>query len=147
MSILSSRLRTSAWAVLWLAALCSLLLVLFSPFVSILDHHWIERVPTHTHMTLDGTLGAASPHRHVYEETHWHTAQQRPLVVNFQAALFDFDGGQPSVALGLPTQPVASDFSRAEPPVSAFGVPLHIADGVLSSLSVPPDLRPPRVVA
>jgi len=44
--------------------------LLTSMFVVALDHHGAERIPNHTHLTMDGA--AVSPHLHGFERAHLH---------------------------------------------------------------------------
>ena len=59
---LASNLRLLLWAV-------ALLSMLFSGLLEMLDHHWVERMPTHSHLALNG-MGVIAAHQHAYQETH-----------------------------------------------------------------------------
>ncbi len=92
-------------ALAWARAVVALSLLLgFLPRV--LDHHWVERVPWHAHLTVGGERG----HRHSFEATHDHDgsgASSAGVNLSGQVVITYHDGGTTS-ALAL-TLPILTD--------------------------------------
>lgn len=146
MASLKRRLQRSALALLWLACLLAIAMPGFSPFVTLVDHHWIERLPIHTHLKLDGTA-AVPPHHHLYEATHQHAANHRPVVTVARVALFNFDDGQTSNAFMIINQPALVSTYPIGEMQNVFPLLTSTTSTALAGLSVSPEHLPPRGTA
>lgn len=123
----------------FLAASLSALLVL-SAVGPMIDHHYVERDPTHTH------LGAAQPHVHDYvaSDTHDH-ARPQPDAPSGVVALMDRDAGFAGVTNVVTDRDGATTFMYFEPS-SLFNLPVPPVARLRSEATPPPD-KPPRVLA
>src|SRR5581483_8821259 len=82
--------------------LCAALMLLFPVLVVAFDHHGVERLPGHAHLTMDGE--SVPPHFHGFEVPHSHRsgrASVSPSVVAIGMA-------QPAAFLSMATEQAAS---------------------------------------
>ncbi len=123
----------------FLAVSLSALLVL-SAVGPMLDHHYVERDPTHSH------LGAARPHVHDYAapEAHDH-ARTQPDAPSGVVALLDRDAGFAGVTNVVTDRDGTTAFLLFEPS-SLFNLPVPPTARLRSEATPPPD-QPPRVPA
>ena len=124
----------------FLAVSLSALLVL-SAIGPLLDHHYVERDPTHTH------LGAARPHVHDYAapDTHDHASPLPPDAPSDVVALLDRDAGFAGVTNVVKDRDGATTSMYFEPS-SLFILPIPPMARLRSEETPPPD-KPPRVLA
>ena len=124
----------------FLAVSLSALLVL-SAVGPLLDHHYVERDPTHTH------LGAARPHVHDYTapDAHEHARPPSPDAPSGVVALMDRDAGFAGITSVVTDRDGATAFTFFEPS-SLFNLPIPPTARLRSEATPPPD-QPPRVLA
>ena len=122
----------------FLAVSLSALLVL-SAVGPLIDHHYVERDPTHSH------LGAVRPHVHDYSapNTHDH-ARTQPDAPRGVVALLDRDAGFAGVTNVVTDRDGATTFMYFEPS-SLFNLPVPPVARLRSEATPPPD-KPPRVL-
>ena len=117
--------------------------VVFSLVLPMVDHHWAERTPIHSHMVLNGTFGAIPPHHHPYEAWHQHTHASVAKPVTPFMAMFNYDSGGES-GIGLPSEPLLSA-QLPRLPVPVFSPSLPTTNSPYpAGLSSPPEPPPPR---
>ncbi len=124
----------------FLAVSLSALLAL-SAIGPLLDHHYVERDPTHTH------LGAAAPHVHDYaaSDPHDHARPVAPDAPSGVVALMDRDAGFAGVTSVVTDRDGATAFTFFEPS-SLFNLPVAPVARLRSEATPPPD-HPPREFA
>ena len=135
---LASNLRLLLWAV-------ALLSMLFSGLLEMLDHHWVERMPTHSHLALNG-MGVIAAHQHAYQETHRHASTSLPAERPTVASLLNFESSNVVPAIEQPTSPLLASALAADAPARTPFSPLHTATTLPPSATISPDLLPPRQV-
>ncbi len=135
--IIASMRRFHAY---FLVVSLSALLVL-SSVGPLLDHHYVERDPTHTH------LGAARPHVHDYTapDTHDHARPLTPDAPRGVVALLDRDAGFAGVTNVVMDRDGATAFVYFEPS-SLFNLPIPPTARLRSEATPPPD-KPPRMLS
>ena len=124
----------------FLAVSLSALLAL-SAVGPLLDHHYVERDPTHTH------LGATRPHVHDYaaSDAHDHARPVPPDAPSGVVALMDRDAGFAGVTSVVTDRDGPTAFTFFEPS-SLFNLPIPPTARLRSEATPPPD-QPPRSLA
>lgn len=122
----------------FLAVSLSALLVL-SAVGPLIDHHYVERDPTHSH------LGAVRPHVHDYNapDTHDHVRSQ-PDAPRGVVVLLERDAGFAGVT-NVVTDRDGATTSMYFEPSSLFSLPIPPMARMRSEETPPPD-KPPRVL-
>ena len=115
-------------------------LLVLSAVGPLLDHHYVERDPTHTH------LGTAGPHVHDYaaSDAHEH-ARPSPDAPNGVVALMDRDAGFAGVTNVVTDRDGVTAFTFFEPS-SLFNLPIPPTARLRSEATPPPDKPPSALV-